>query len=398
MIERRTNNGEFQFFQPLNSVVLFRFLLINIADGVAARVLTQHEDNAAGTTVSDSNIGITQMKRDGDANVSGIETQPRRSLAQLSYDEIRARIDAGRGSEHVVAANESALSWSVVNGRVAPIMESMDKTFWWDRDDDEDDEDQGVVAAPDLESEPVVRCGPQPTVRVASDASTTGVSRRPMATAPPAPLTTPPPKVLRRRQDPGVPGLVDQPTIDFCASLDPICLQFPWLFGENSTDFGDDPNEYYGEESTSCPLPSSSSSSSSSTTVTTATPKPSPFEQGDPQLNDVRCYGSGELTENERMQNAAEDFCLAIEDDNLIEDYFRSEEYTFPYNGGIGYVSIIVSLDIEPNCEFAWNLNECKKYLSVPTDSCNCGGLNGKQGGVVSNNCLSWRIDPELNI
>ena len=97
------------------------------------------------------------------------------------------------------------------------------------------------------------------------------------------------------------------------------------------------------------------------------------------------------------MRNAAEDFCNAIKNDNLIEDYYRSEEYTFSYNGGIGYISIATSLEIKQDCEFEWNLNECEKYLSVPTDSCNCGGVNGKQGGIVSNDCFTWRIDPKVN-
>jgi len=71
---------------------------------------------------------------------------------------------------------------------------------------------------------------------------------------------------------------LDQITNEFCSPFDPICLQYPWLFGQFSTDFGDDPNEYYGEDKISCPLPSSSSTSSSPTT--TATPEPSPFRTG----------------------------------------------------------------------------------------------------------------------
>jgi hypothetical protein len=389
--ERRSNNGEFQFFRSLSSVVLFRLLLINNPDGTAARVWAQHENETLPGTVIDSNIAIKQAKRDESANVSGVETQPRGSLAHLSYEEIRARIEAGYGTEHVVAANESAVSWSVLNGRVAPLIESMDNAFRWDQDDDANDGEHEMVAAPNLEPERIVRRDPRPAVCDVSDASIKGVVCQPTTTAPTAPFPTPPPKALPRRQDQVVLDLLDKPTIDFCAPFDPLCLLYPWLFSENSTDFGDDPNEYYGEDKTSCPLPSSSSTSSSK-------PEPSPFKQGDPQQNEVQCYGSGENTENERMQNAAKNFCLSIENDDLIENYFRSEEYTYPQNGGLGWVSIIVSLDIEPNCEFGWNLNECEKYLSVPTDSCNCGGVNWKQGGVVSNNCYSWRIDPELNI
>jgi hypothetical protein len=27
-------------------------------------------------------------------------------------------------------------------------------------------------------------------------------------------------------------------------------------------------------------------------------------------------------------------------------------------------------------------------------DGCNCSGVDGKQGGVLSNDCYSWRLDP----
>lgn len=33
-----------------------------------------------------------------------------------------------------------------------------------------------------------------------------------------------------------------------------------------------------------------------------------------------------------------------------------------------------------------------RKYVAL--GSCNCKGVNGKQGGVVENNCYKWRIDP----
>jgi len=38
-----------------------------------------------------------------------------------------------------------------------------------------------------------------------------------------------------------------------------------------------------------------------------------------------------------------------------------------------------------------------KKYLSVPTDSCDCSGINDKHGGKVINDCYEWRIDPQLS-
>lgn len=233
----------------------------------------------------------------------------------------------------------------------------------------------------------------------------TGVDGQLSTTAPSAPFPTPPPDAIPKREVQPQVGFVNEPTVNYCEFFDVGCLSSPWLFGDNETltgpDYGDDPNEYYGEDKTRCPVKTSTSSSSSSSrtsTTTIATPEPSPFEQGDPMQNEVECYGSGETTENIRMQNAADSFCEGIRNDDLIEDYFSSADYPFPYNGGLGTVKITISLEIKENCEWVWNLNECKKYLSVPTDSCNCGGVDGKQGGVVSNNCYSWRIDPNVSL
>jgi hypothetical protein len=83
----------------------------------------------------------------------------------------------------------------------------------------------------------------------------------------------------------------------------------------------------------------------------------------------------------------------------LGPSYFSgTKPYDFPYNGGIGTVEIVISLEIEDNCQWTWNLAECQRYLGVPTNSCNCATLDNKQGGVVSNKCYSWRIDPNRKL
>lgn len=40
----------------------------------------------------------------------------------------------------------------------------------------------------------------------------------------------------------------------------------------------------------------------------------------------------------------------------------------------------------------------CLKYMSGPTDSCNRAGVNGKQGGIVENDCYIWRMDLNINL
>jgi hypothetical protein len=71
--------------------------------------------------------------------------------------------------------------------------------------------------------------------------------------------------------------------------------------------------------------------------------------------------------------------------------------FPFGYNGGIGTVIITVSLQIKPRCSFIFDKTLCMKYLSVPSGSCNCDGINGKQGGAVENNCYKWMVDPNIS-
>jgi hypothetical protein len=193
--------------------------------------------------------------------------------------------------------------------------------------------------------------------------------------------------------------------------LDPACVTQPW-FWNNITDLliGGDVENYW-DLKTKCPPESSSSSSSSTSTSTSSTktstrttssvsptpPAPSPNVEGDPRTNSVKCYNSGETTEDIRMQNAASSFCGDIQHDSLGPGYFRTMDFPFPYNGGFGSVTISISLQIKPRCAFTWNRNLCQKYLSVAADSCNCKGVNGKQGGVVENNCYKWMADPNLS-
>jgi hypothetical protein len=98
------------------------------------------------------------------------------------------------------------------------------------------------------------------------------------------------------------------------------------------------------------------------------------------------------------MQSAAQSFCNAIEYADFKQNYFHTSDQAFDYNGGIGSVTITLSFQINTGCTWVWDNNECLKYFSVPTDSCNCKGVNGKQGGTVTNDCYTWRIDPNISL
>lgn len=72
---------------------------------------------------------------------------------------------------------------------------------------------------------------------------------------------------------------------------------------------------------------------------------------------------------------------------------------TFSYNwdpSELGAIGIETSLEVKKDCEFVYSDAACDRYVNVPIDSCNCAGINGKQGGgEVENNCYKLRLDPE---
>ncbi|KAK4144852.1 pectate lyase superfamily protein-domain-containing protein [Dichotomopilus funicola] len=249
-----------------------------------------------------------------------------------------------------------------------------------------------------------------------------GINGHRTTTAPSVAFPTPPPGIVQRGVMP-YQSVMDNPFTEMCGFLDYSCVNLPWLYGDQGTGVDqpfnpdDNPADENGEdEEVKCPggkpsvVPIDHSSSSSSTATPSATtsststsPEPSPWATGKPEINTVGRYNTGETTENERMQNAAIDFCNSIKPSgsNLVlgPNYFSgTKPYDFPWNGGIGTVEIVISLLIEDKCQWSWNMAECQHYLSVPTDSCNCGGINGKQGGIVSNNCYSWRVDPNRKL
>jgi hypothetical protein len=233
--------------------------------------------------------------------------------------------------------------------------------------------------------------------------------------APKVPFPTPPPSIGPNAQSPPTGswpkrqiqpyiGQLDEPLVKQCGFTDFFCFGDPWIYGDNNTisDPGDDDfDEDWEESSVICPLPSSSSSTSSSSTSTTTSEDPpeptaSPRE-GDPMQNKVDCYGGlDQKTEHVRMDNAINSFCsgLGSSGDIFKEDYFKTVTYPFPQGTGTG-VQILISLSVEKGCQFTYSYDLCHRYLEVPVNSCQCGGTNGKQGGFVNNDCLSFRIDPQ---
>jgi hypothetical protein len=175
-----------------------------------------------------------------------------------------------------------------------------------------------------------------------------------------------------------------------CSFWDFGCLDDPWEYAPAPDAPGepDDEEERGPEDDTTCPT-------ESTTTTSAPTPTPSPLEVGDPSRNERDCYDSGRSTDHARLDNASKSFCESIGGPgDVLKRGFNERKFEPSVAVGSLRVEIVVSLDIFTGCQWTWSLDECTRYLRVPIDSCNCDGVNGKQGGIVENNCYRWRIDP----
>lgn len=209
----------------------------------------------------------------------------------------------------------------------------------------------------------------------------------------------------------------DSPMVLPCSFANFKCFEGDWsLYNANGTlkdplSLGGNIEDFYEENldelATTCPPPSSSSSSSTTTTTSSIStiqddPPPPPKEspqEGDPLQNNVKCYGGGgQRTERVRIVNTVRDFCQGLGRSGTVlgSGTFREQTFTLPQSSGLG-VKILTSLRIKDKCQWTWNQNECERYMKITADSCNCKGENGKQGGMVSNDCYEWRVDPNTN-
>ncbi|KAI0097347.1 glycoside hydrolase family 55 protein [Nemania sp. FL0031] len=225
--------------------------------------------------------------------------------------------------------------------------------------------------------------------------------------APKVPFPTPPPSI-----GPGAPpppqgswpkrdvqpyyGFEDSPVINLCGFFDFACQDDPLLYGGPIGPFrpgsfpGDEEDDENWEEYlTPCPTETSTSTVTRTTTATTM-PEPSPRE-GDPMKNERHCYNSGAKEYHRNLDTAAIGFCYSL---GQSGDILRPGVYT-----GRSLITdeaawIDTKLEIMDGCQWTWDYDLCREYLGVGVDSCNCGGVDHKMGGYVTNNCYTWKIDP----
>ncbi|RDA91604.1 hypothetical protein CP533_4653 [Ophiocordyceps camponoti-saundersi (nom. inval.)] len=245
-----------------------------------------------------------------------------------------------------------------------------------------------------------------------------GPNGRETTTAPSVAFPTPPPSI-----GPGAPpppsghwprnavrpevGAMEKPLVDRCSFYDPSCYNSPLLYKPAEDPLPmDDGN---AENWIICPEDPETSSTTTTPEAPRRTDPPPPPRGGAPKPNNEpvlavaipgrnyrECYDGGRKSNHDRLDNSIKSFCnsLGKPGDVLKGKHEKERKYEFPYSVGSLAMEIVVSLTMFDGCQWTWNFDECSRYLHVPVDSCNCEGVNGKQGGTVANNCLKWRIDP----
>lgn len=134
-------------------------------------------------------------------------------------------------------------------------------------------------------------------------------------------------------------------------------------------------------------------------------PTPSPLAHPIAKTNQVMCNNAGDKILHVDMDKGIEYFCRKIGSpgDTFGPNTFIKHVVTLkepvtslwthggvPIRNGGKYGKL--SLQIQKDCEWNWNFDECTRYFRVNVDSCNCEGVNGKQGGRMFNNCLATSI------
>lgn len=153
--------------------------------------------------------------------------------------------------------------------------------------------------------------------------------------------------------------------------------------------------------------PKTTTKPTSTTTTTSKKPDPTPekpkLNRPDPSKNERDCYGSGQWTSNDRMQNGAISYCKDLNSayggKTLGPKFFNEGRKSFPYQSSeFAAIEIIMSVEVYDGCEWPFSYDECIRYMKVGIDSCSCSGKDGKRGGYVWNNCIKVRIDPNSDL
>lgn len=196
-------------------------------------------------------------------------------------------------------------------------------------------------------------------------------------------------------------GAVQSPSVEKCIYLARYwCGDGDWGSGGNSwgpvadPDY-DDFDENWEDVAVTCPAEPSTTSSLTLTPTPTET-----LKLADPMFNTVSCYDGGLRTENAKLVGGTTDMCNRIKNDGSVFTLPRSwsDSYILSISNGNLSAKIDIWVTLKEGCAWFFNFLECLRYAAVPIDSCNCATFDSKQGGIMENNCLIVRVDPNLTL
>jgi hypothetical protein len=118
-----------------------------------------------------------------------------------------------------------------------------------------------------------------------------------------------------------------------------------------------------------------------------------PKARPDQSKNQKFCYNSGHKINRGPITEGIEWFCDNMAGRHLDAGYFREESAD-----GLFEDVILMSIEVKSGCEYTVDEGECNRYLRIPLDECNTSREGQKQGGTVENNCLKWRLDPNVKV
>ncbi|KAF7307902.1 Glycoside hydrolase family 55 protein [Mycena kentingensis (nom. inval.)] len=107
-------------------------------------------------------------------------------------------------------------------------------------------------------------------------------------------------------------------------------------------------------------------------------------------VEQVQCYNTGTKADRASIVSYIDDFCFDLKGRTVN----NGRVFTTRYNSGT--FTVLISGAAINGCSFVVD-NNCARLLRLPVDSCNTDGVNDKQGGVVTDSCGQWRVDPGSN-
>lgn len=120
----------------------------------------------------------------------------------------------------------------------------------------------------------------------------------------------------------------------------------------------------------------------------------------DPLTNKVECYNHSQTAKHWELDNLIGVFCNELAKYAVYQNYRESSDgwelARTLYSDQLRSAPIEFNFIINKGCTLDIEGDDYSRYLHVAVDACDCGGMDGKQGGAVKNNCFYWRIDPNI--